>query len=382
MKRPLRKSDPSDSARTTRTKSVHTPSPECRALTGGFLAGPENTLVASVLPELVSESAESWRPARYVPILLHGPAGSGKTLLVNGCIAAFRNVFREVRPGTSYHRTVLRTTMSDLIHDYATAARRGTVESLRQSLQDASLLIVEDIEVLSERWLVQRELLRLVEYAQETGRSILLTSATPPRAWSHVLPMFVSRVIGGVSVPIVPPSRFTRTVLIRGWSVLENVPLTDDAVAMLAERYEGVVPIVEGAVRNRFRTLKRMDPRFRSGSTVFQNPVTAEELDRISDSLERPLPTVHEIAKATARYFGVRLLELRGKSRMTRVATARHCAVALADGLCGRSLHEIGRYFSGRNHTTVAHSCRRVQELILTEPEIRDAMRALRATFD
>ncbi|MDO4558673.1 MAG: AAA family ATPase, partial [Planctomycetia bacterium] len=122
----------------TRTGNVHATSGTCRALTGGFLAGPENPLVETVLHELVPTTSDAWRPSRYVPILLHGPAGSGKTTLVNGVTSAFQTIFRGERPGTQSHRTVIRTTASDLIQDFTTAARRNTVGAFRESLSAAS----------------------------------------------------------------------------------------------------------------------------------------------------------------------------------------------------------------------------------------------------
>ncbi|MDO4558674.1 MAG: DnaA/Hda family protein, partial [Planctomycetia bacterium] len=88
--------------------------------------------------------------------------------------------------------------------------------------------------ILSGRTSVQRELLRLTEDAQENGRSVLMTSSVPPGEWSGIHPMFTSRILAGLSVPLAPPSHLTRTVLIRGWAVLENVPLTDDAIEWFA----------------------------------------------------------------------------------------------------------------------------------------------------
>ena len=309
-------------------------------------------------------------------------------------------------------------TASDLVHELAGAAQQGTVDAFRVTLHAASLLIIEDIEFLSDRRLAQRELLRLLDAIDDEtlvlsskspkesnenpvpksasapmrrrSRGVLLTAAIPPGEWTGFHPMLVSRILGGLTIPLTAPGEVVRRALISSWALTAGVALNDDAVELLAGRTNGVVPVVRGHVLSVFQELKAAT----SEQPLNRNRETNPEADRdrfaasdvsvILDRLdrEREHPTVHEIAKATARYFGVRLPELRGKSRMTRIAMARHCAIALAEGLCGRSLCEIGRYFSGRNHTTMAHSCRRVREMIDSEPEIRDAMRTLRANFE
>ncbi|MDD3470582.1 MAG: DnaA/Hda family protein [Thermoguttaceae bacterium] len=338
----------------------------------GFFCGPENRLVPHIVLEL-----QQGRKQSYIPVLLYGPAGVGKTLLATGIENAIRHEFRR--------RRVYRTTAQDLTHDFADASESGRVAELRQQLLQASVVIVEDLENLVGRDLVQRELLRLLDVAAERGRAVLFTADSPPGEWTQLRPMFVSRVLCGLNVRLQPPSYATRCRLIRYWTMFEGLELTDEAVAILAAQWVGTVPVIHGLVRKMLMTLKADPVWIRAllelnGRRYLSGEQVKRYLDEVSQTLERP--SIHEIAKATAKYFGVRLLDLRGQSRQQTIVVARHCAVALAEALCGQSLRDIGHYFSGRDHATILHSCRKVRELVDSEPEIRDAIHTLRERFD
>ena len=172
----------------------------------GFFCGQENRLV----PHIVSELQQG-RKQLYIPVLLYGPAGVGKTLLATGIENAIQHEFRR--------RRVYRATAQDLSHDFADAAESDRVAELRQQLLQASVVIVEDVENLAGRELVQRELLRLLDVAVERGRAVLFTANSPPGEWTQLRPMFVSRVLCGLNVRLQPPSYTTRCRLIRYWTM-------------------------------------------------------------------------------------------------------------------------------------------------------------------
>ena len=92
-------------------------------------------------------------------------------------------------------------------------------------------------------------------------------------------------------------------------------------------------------------------------------------------------PQVKEIAAATARQFRLRLSELRSPSRRQAVVTARGVAMHLARQLTGDSLEEIGKFFGGRDHTTVLHGCRRTEERLKSDPTVIQAVQAVRETL-
>ena len=89
-------------------------------------------------------------------------------------------------------------------------------------------------------------------------------------------------------------------------------------------------------------------------------------------------PSLHEIALATARHFSLRLADLRSPVRRRALVTARGVAVYLARHFSGVSLQEIGRYFGGRDHTTIMHSCRKIEEILKSDPTIHAAIEQVR----
>jgi chromosomal replication initiator protein len=88
---------------------------------------------------------------------------------------------------------------------------------------------------------------------------------------------------------------------------------------------------------------------------------------------------LHEIALLTARHFSLRLADLRSPVRRRALVTARGVAVYLARRLTGESLQQIGGYFGGRDHTTVMHSCRQTEELMKSDPTIRQSVESLQS---
>ena len=104
-------------------------------------------------------------------------------------------------------------------------------------------------------------------------------------------------------------------------------------------------------------------------------PIDAEAVRRLLAKREKGLrPQLRDIAAATARHFSLRLADLRGAARRRPVLVARHVAMFLARQLTKESLQRIGEYFGGRDHTTVLHGCRKTEELLQTDPAIRQAV--------
>jgi chromosomal replication initiator protein len=331
-----------------------------------FIAGPENGLaVVAVLATVGSRSVmEAARPI-YSPLVLVGPPGSGKSHVAWAVASTWKACF----PRDPVARDpVVCTTAAAFAQELADALDAQTVDDFRSVYRRASLAVVEDIEHLENKAAAQQELADTMDVLVDAGARVILTSSKVPVEVKGLNPRLQGRLAAGLTVPLVAPGPQARCAILREAAELAGVSLPEAAAQMLAEGLPLLVPELVG--------------------TLWQLELSAQ-LDGASIDAERVReylaarsgargPSLRAIALTTARHFAVRLTELQSPSRRRTIVTARDIAMYLARALTGQSLEHIGRYFGGRDHSTVAHGCRKTEELLQTEPALREAVLGLR----
>jgi chromosomal replication initiator protein len=186
----------------------------------------------------------------------------------------------------------------------------------------------------------------------------------------EILPALQSRLTAGLTMPIALPSAQTRVAIVQQLAERRKLDLPEAAVRVLAEGVSGAASELAGAL------MQLEMPVRLNGGTVDAQAVH----DYLSDRRGKR-PSLHDIASATALHFSLKLSDLRSPVRRRALVTARGVAVYLARHLTEESLNCIGRYFGGRDHTTVLHSCRKTEMLLESDPTVREAVDHLRETL-
>jgi chromosomal replication initiator protein len=172
----------------------------------------------------------------------------------------------------------------------------------------------------------------------------------------------------GLTIPLVPPGPAARLAVLQQLAVLRNVQLPEPVAQVLADGLTGTVPELGGALVH-----------LAMGNSFDGQPIDLPSVRRyLARRNRQQQPSLHEIALATARHFSLRLTDLRSPVRRRALVTARGVAVYLARHFAGASLQEIGRYFGGRDHTTIMHNCRKIEEISESDPTIHAAIENLR----
>ena len=315
---------------------------------GNFLAGPENRLV-----EVVVRSVLDQQPNGYNPIVLYGPSGTGKSHLAQGMAAEWKARNR---------RHVECVAAVDFARELADAIETQAVEEFRTKYRQAGMLVFEDIGRLvnrtSEKLSVQDEFVHTLDALIDRGSWIIVTSASAPSEMTGILPALQSRLMGGLTIPLVPPEANTRLAVINHLAGMRKIDLSDPVAQTLAEGLQGAVPELMGALTHLQVTARR------NGGRIDIKDVRSLLAQRDSDGGL----SIHAIGIATARHFGLKLSELRSPSRHRAVVTARDVAVYLARNMIKSSFDEIGHYFGGRDHSTMMYSWRKMEKLINTDP--------------
>jgi chromosomal replication initiator protein len=184
---------------------------------------------------------------------------------------------------------------------------------------------------------------------------------------SGLLPGLQSRLMGGLAIPLQPPGPAARLTVLRQVARQRRLELSEPVVHLLAESLPVTVPELRGALIQLETTLK-----------VERRRATSERVRKfLAQRGGTRQPDIDEVARAAADHFSLKLSELRSSSRRRALVTARGVAMYLARQVTGESLHRIGRYFGNRDHTTVMHGCRKTEELVKSDPAIREAVRRL-----
>jgi len=327
-----------------------------------FVAGPENKLVETAILTVLE------RPGHiYNPLVLYGPSGTGKSHLALGLAAEWR-----VRYG---HRSVEYTTAVDFARQFTEALATQAVEDFQIQYRKAPLVIIEDIDELihkqSPRLNIQEELIHTLAALTDWDRQVVITSSRAPSQLRNLLPGLQSRLIAGLEVPLLPPARETRKAILQRLAERRGIQLPKLVVGALAEGLHTTVPELYGAL-TQLEVQAHLDGGTIEMSLVHRYLTQRKQLQK---------PPLRDIAATTAQFFSLNLSDLRSRSRRRIIVTARAVAIYLARQLTRASFQQIGKYFGGRDHTTIIYNYQKLKTTLEKDPAMREAIQELQAKW-
>jgi chromosomal replication initiator protein len=322
---------------------------------GEFIAGPENRL-AAIAVKSVFEDATS----RVTPLVMYGPSGCGKTHLARGLAEWWER----------HHPThqVLTLTGAEFAQQYAEAVENDRIASWRSQLRTLQMLVIDDLGGLAGKRGAQQELRHIVDELADCESLIVVTSQSLPTALQGLSDALRSRLSSGLAVPVNLPSAAARQMILERFATARGLSLSKRATETLADGLNVPAPMLLGALME-LELAARADGK----------PLDAERIRRYVGSQHREkLLTVREIATVAAKYFNLKLADLKSPSRRQAIVLARSMAVYLARQLTDQSLTHIGEYFGGRDHTTALHGFRKIDKLAKSDPATRQALAELK----
>ena len=322
---------------------------------GDFIAGPENTLAVGAIRSCLDCTA-----APYSPLVLYGPHGSGKSHLARGLAAWWQKHFPQSR--------VTCLAASEFAQDYARSLGDDRLEAWRSQIYHSQLLVVDDLAQLSGKRGAQKELRAALDALAETQALVVVTARTLPTHWRVLLPSLRSRLSAGLAVPLSLPARTTRREILDRLAASRGISLPERAMHSLADGLPLSVPaLIASALELEVR------------ARIEGQPVDVERARQfVAQRRGAAMPGLRDIACLTAKYFGLKLSDLKSPLRQRPLVTARTVAMYLARQLTDNSLERIGTFFGGRDHTTVLHGCRRTEKLLRRDRATRQAVSELK----
>jgi len=292
----------------------------------------------------------------YNPLLLYGGTGLGKTHLLH----AAGILIRESNPAAK----VLYLHSERFVSEMIQSLRRGSIDSFKSHYRSAEALLIDDIQFFAGKERTQEEFFHTFNALLESKQQIILTCDRYPKEVEGLEARLRSRFGWGLTVAIEPPDFETRVAILMNKAQERGVQLDESVAFLIAKRMRSNVRDLEGALNTLFA-----NARF-TGRNITES-FTREVLRDLLTVHDR-LITIDNIKKVVSEYYKVRMSELLSRKRTRMIARPRQMAMALAKELTEHSLPEIGDAFGGRDHTTVLHACRKIEELCETDGRIRE----------
>lgn len=305
--------------------------------------------------------AEPGKP-RFSPLYLHSNTGQGKTHLMH----AIGHAFLDACPDA----TAIYMPAERFMFEFVRAVRERDTYSFKARLRGVDLLMIDDLQFIAGKESTQEEFFHTVDEFMREGKRLVIAADRSPLALEGIETRLASRLGSGLAADIKPAElALRRAILDRKLEDMSGATVPSEVLDLLAARISSSVRELEGAL-NRLVAYAQLNNEV--VTIAFAESVLGEAL---RGSQRRV--TIDEIQKAVSSHFDVKQLDLVSQRRAVAIARPRQIAMYLAKRLTTRSLPEIGRKFGNRDHSTVIHAVRRIEELRGTDSEIDGAVRSL-----
>jgi chromosomal replication initiator protein len=313
-----------------------------------FIIGPGNRLAHAAAAEMAQSAG-----ATFNPLVIHSGVGLGKTHLLD----AVGQALREFHPNLS----MAQLTAEAFTNSFLDAMRSGSLNSFRARYRNVGGMIVDDIHFLAAKRATQDEFLHTYNALIDRGAPIVLAADQHPRMISRLTEELVTRFLGGLVVKIEPPDLATRCAIIQSIARARGVDVPEAVVTYIADNLRQNVRELEGALH----------------TVIGQARLTHKHLDldlakaALRDTIRRTLQTVglRDVERVVCQRFQITTEAIRSDCRARALAYPRMVAMYLARKHIGTAYSEIGRYFGGRNHSTVIAAEKKIESWLRAEEQ-------------
>ena len=302
----------------------------------------------------------------FNPLFLYSSVGLGKTHLMNSIIWHIKK--------NDPNRNVIYLTAEQFVYKFVKALRYKDMTAFKEQFRSVDVLMVDDFQFMGNKGTTQEEFFHTFSSLVEEGKQVIISADKSPTDLDGIEERLKSRLVGGLVVDIMPTDFDLRMGILKKKAELMGIELPQKVAEFLAQKITSNVRELEGS-------LKRVvaHSQLLSGREITLD-MTQDVLKDMLRSIDRKT-TIDEIQRKVAEHFNISVKELQSSRRARTVARPRQVAMYLAKQLTSRSLPEIGRKFD-RDHTTVMHAVRKIEELIVEDQSLAEDIEILRRTLE
>lgn len=285
--------------------------------------------------------------AQFNPLFLYGGVGLGKTHLMHAIAWNIREV--------DSNRTVIYMSAEKFMYRFIRALREQTTVDFKEQFRNVDVLMIDDVQFISGKDSTQEEFFHTFNALVDQGRQIVISADKSPSDLEGMEERLKSRLNCGLVADIHATTYELRLGILQAKAERVGVEVPSKVMEFLAHKITSNVRELEGALN-----------RVAAHASLVGRDITLESAQDVLHDLIRAHDrrvTIEEIQKKVAAHFNIRTSDMHSARRARSVARPRQVAMYLAKQLTSRSLPEIGRKFGGRDHTTVMHAVKKVEEL-------------------
>ncbi|MFO8232879.1 MAG: chromosomal replication initiator protein DnaA [Longimonas sp.] len=319
---------------------------------GRFIQGDCNRLARSAAWAIAQEPGGT----SFNPFLVYGGVGLGKTHLIQ----SIGNQAKE----TETADTVLYVSSERFTTEFVQSIQRNRISEFSMFYRQIDLLIVDDVQFFSGKEKTQEEFFHIFNALHQSGKQIVLSADRPPREIDGIEERLLSRFQWGLSADVQPPGLETRIAILQRKAEDDNIDLDQEVIEFIAHNIKSNIRELEGAL---IRLMAHASLHQRDLDLDLAKEVLRDLMQDVQVNL-----TIEEIQRIVCESLDINEDLIRAKTRKREVVRARQIAMYFCKEVTQHSLKTIGLHFGGRDHSTVIHAVKTVEDQVDTDSQFRD----------
>ena len=290
----------------------------------------------------------------YPQLYLHGNSGLGKTHLLH----AICNYILETNPQTKICITTANAFMQEMVE----AIQNKNDDAFRRKYTTIiDVLIIDDIHELKNKARTQTEFFHIFNELQNKGKQLIFTSDKPPKEIDGIEDRIRTRLSSALIVEIQQPDLETRMAILKKKAIEQDIFISDEVINLIASCVKTNIRELEGKLvaLGAYSDIMNVDIDLEIAKTQLG----------LTEDYEEHILSMDALARAVANNFKIPIGDLKGKSRIKEVTIARHIAMYMSHKILKKTLEEIGKFYD-RDHTTVIHGVKKIEEQIKENPQV------------
>ena len=317
-----------------------------------FIQGDCNRLARSAAWAIAQEPGGT----SFNPFLVYGGVGLGKTHLIQ----SIGNQAKE----TETADTVLYVSSERFTTEFVQSIQRNRISEFSMFYRQIDLLIVDDVQFFSGKEKTQEEFFHIFNALHQSGKQIVLSADRPPREIDGIEERLLSRFQWGLSADVQPPGLETRIAILQRKAEDDNIDLDQEVIEFIAHNIKSNIRELEGAL---IRLMAHASLHQRDLDLDLAKEVLRDLMQDVQVNL-----SIEEIQRIVCEYLDINEDLIRAKTRKREVVRARQIAMYFCKEVTQHSLKTIGLHFGGRDHSTVIHAVKTVEDQVDTDAQFRD----------
>jgi chromosomal replication initiator protein len=331
-----------------------------------FVVGKPNELAHAAARRVAESAVGPSRSAPFNPLFLYGGVGLGKTHLMHAIAWHIR------RQDPS--RRIIYLSAEKFMYQFVKALRFKDTMAFKEQFRSVDVLMIDDVQFISGKDSTQEEFFHTFNALVDQNRQVVISADKSPSDLEGMEERLRSRLGWGLVADIHPTTYELRLGILQAKAEQKQTEIPQKVLEFLAHKITSNVRELEGALT-----------RISAHAQLVGRSITLESAQEVLHDLLRANDrrvTIDEIQKRVAEHFNIRLADMHSARRARAVARPRQVAMYLCKQLTPRSLPEIGRKFGGRDHTTVMHAVRKVEELQTEDRALAEDIELLRRMLE